>query len=198
MAYCGRESLQDGWINGLNRSEYKDFQPFILRVVLMLYSLNTKTMKTKILFLVLLSIVLGISSCQPKNNTSILSERESRFDFEQTVEQLQTNAAHLGYVVPIVHDMQANMLKAGVEVAPAKIIELCHGVRAREILTSDVDRFNMAMLPCRLAVYEKEDGLTYISWTNYEQFSQLEHGVSLDVFRQVASDYDEIIAPLIK
>ncbi|MCA1745841.1 MAG: DUF302 domain-containing protein [Bacteroidales bacterium] len=94
--------------------------------------------------------------------------------------------------------MQANMLKAGVEVAPAKIIELCHGGRAKEILTSDNDRFNMSMLPCRVSVYEKEDGLTYISWTNYDQFSQLEHGVSLNVFRQVASDYDEIITPLLK
>jgi uncharacterized protein (DUF302 family) len=155
-------------------------------------------MKTKISFLVFLSILLGITSCQPTNETSILSERESRFDFEQTVAQLQANAAELGYVVPIVHDMQANMLKAGVEVAPAKIIELCHGGRAKEILTSDNDRFNMSMLPCRVAVYEKEDGLTYISWTNYDQFSQLEHGVSLNVFRQVASDYDEIMTPLLK
>lgn len=155
-------------------------------------------MKTKISLMVLLSILLGITSCQPTNDTSILSERESRFDFDQTVEQLQTNAAHLGYVVPIVHDMQANMLKAGVEVAPAKIIELCHGGRAKEILTSDNDRFNMSMLPCRIAVYEKEDGLTYISWTNYDQFSQMEHGNSLNVFRQVASDYDEIITPLLK
>ncbi|GAO29625.1 hypothetical protein JCM15548_11834 [Geofilum rubicundum JCM 15548] len=142
--------------------------------------------------------MLGLSSCQPQNETTILSERESRLDFEQTVEQLQANAAELGYVVPIVHDMQANMLKAGVEVAPAKIIELCHGGRAKEILTSDYDRFNMSMLPCRVAVYEKEDGLTYISWTNYDQFSQLEHGVSMAVFRQVADDYDEIITPLLK
>lgn len=155
-------------------------------------------MKTKILSMVFLSILLGITSCQPTNDTAILSERESRFDFEQTVEQLQANAAKLGYVVPIVHDMQANMRKAGVEVAPAKIIELCHGGRAKEILTNDNDRFNMTMLPCRVAVYQKEDGLTYISWTNYDQFSQLEHGVSLNVFRQVASDYEEILAPILK
>ena len=155
-------------------------------------------MKTKISLMVLLSIIVGITSCQPQKDTTILSEQQSRFDFEQTVEQLQTNAAHLGYVVPIVHDMQASMHKAGIKVAPAKIIELCHGARAKEIITSDMDRFNMTMLPCRLAVYEKADGLTYISWTNYDQFSQLEHGASLNVFRQVASDYDEIITPLLK
>lgn len=155
-------------------------------------------MKTKISLMIVLALLLSITSCKPTNDTSILSERESRFDFEQTVEQLQSNAAELGYVVPIIHDMQANMLKAGVAVAPAKIIELCHGGRAQAILTSDNDRFNMAMLPCRVAVYEKANGLTYISWTNYDQFSQLEHGVSLNVFRQVASDYDEIIEPLLK
>jgi uncharacterized protein (DUF302 family) len=155
-------------------------------------------MKTKFSLMALLALMLGITSCQPQDETTILSERESRLSFEQTLEQLQANAKELGYVVPIVHDMQANMLKAGAEVAPAKIIELCHGGRAKVILTNDYDRFNMAMLPCRVAVYEKEDGLTYISWPNYDKFSQLEHGVSMAVFRQMADDFDEIINPLLK
>jgi formate-dependent phosphoribosylglycinamide formyltransferase (GAR transformylase) len=47
-------------------------------------------------------------------------------------------------------------------------------------------------------VHDMQDGKTYVSWTNYAHFSQLEHGISMEVFRQVGSDYDEIMQGIVK
>ena len=156
-------------------------------------------MRTKVLRNVTWGFLLALmAACTPTNDTAILVERESNFTMEETLERIQNAAGELGYTVPIVHDMQGNMARNGIEVLPAQIMELCHGARAYEILKSDKDRYNQAMLPCRVAVYEKEDGKTYVSWTNYAHFSQLEHGISMEVFRQVGSDYDEIMQGIVK
>jgi uncharacterized protein (DUF302 family) len=142
--------------------------------------------------------VLGFSACQCNKSTQVLNEQESMYDLNQTVELIQSIAKEKGWTVPIVHDMQANMEKAGITVLPAKIIELCHGKYASEILLSDTDRNNLALLPCRVAVYEKEDGKTYVSWMNFEQFSKSEHGKSLPVFATATQGMQMILDEVVK
>ena len=155
--------------------------------------------KLSILILVLsLSGAMLISSCRPENATQVLVERESRYDFAHTVETLKNAALEAGWTVPIVHDMQANMHRAGVAVLPATIVELCHSGFAGEILSSDVDRYNLAILPCRVAVFQKADGKTYVSWMDYSRFSTNEHGISLNVFRVVSSELEEIVGKVVR
>lgn len=69
------------------------------------------------------------------------------------------------------HDLQATMEKNGFTVAGAKVLELCNPNLAYQILSKDDLRIYSSMMPCRIAVYEKEDGNTYISQMNVVIFA---------------------------
>ncbi|MDG5799865.1 DUF302 domain-containing protein [Marinilabiliaceae bacterium ANBcel2] len=143
-----------------------------------------------IIFLISLFI---ITSCSGSDHASLISELESRYDFDETVERLKENAEDAGWTVPVVHDMQANMERSGLPVLPAKIIEICNTGHAYNILESDMEKYNMAVLPCRVSVYKKSDGLTYVSWYNYDVYSAIEHEIAKSYFRQMASDIEDIV-----
>jgi uncharacterized protein (DUF302 family) len=48
------------------------------------------------------------------------------------------------------------------------------------------------MLPCRVAIYEKEDGKTYIAWSNYAQNSNLPGKQATNLFKEISKDLKEI------
>ncbi|SKC12014.1 protein of unknown function DUF302 [Alkalitalea saponilacus] len=146
--------------------------------------------------LLLLTVIL-FSACRAETDTAVISERESLYGFDETVEVIRQNALDAGWTVPIVHNMQMNLQNAGVAILPAKIIELCNAGHAAELLQTDRTKFNLAVLPCRVAVYQKEDGKTYVSWKDYAHFSQLEHTISQPAFRLIQADMEEIISPVI-
>lgn len=94
---------------------------------------------------------------------NFIIEKKSKFDFETTVETINQSALDTSWKVSAIHDMQANMANAGKEVLPAKVLELCKPSISYNILNTDSDRFITALMPCRISIYNKHDGLTYIS-----------------------------------
>ncbi|TCO07072.1 DUF302 domain-containing protein [Natronoflexus pectinivorans] len=144
----------------------------------------------------LLLIIILFSACRAETDTAVISERESLYGFDETVELIRQNALDAGWTIPIVHDMQLNLQNAGVAILPAKIIELCNAGHAAELLQADRTKFNLAVLPCRVAIYQKEDGKTYVSWKDYALFSHLEHSISKPAFRLIQADMEEIISPV--
>jgi Uncharacterized conserved protein len=48
-------------------------------------------------------------------------------------------------------------------VLPVKVIELCNPKYSSQILLNSDVRMYSALMPCRISVYEKEDGKTYLS-----------------------------------
>ncbi len=93
----------------------------------------------------------------------VIIEKQSRFDFDKTVAILTKEAESRGWRVPFVHDLQMSLLKAGQEVRPVKIIEICKPAHSGKILSVDAERMISVMMPCRISVYQKGDGNTYIS-----------------------------------
>ena len=94
---------------------------------------------------------------------NFIIEKQSRFDFDKTVEMISAEAVSRGWKVPFIHDLQMSLLKSGQEVRPVKIIEICKPAYSGKILSVDADRMISVMMPCRISVYLKEDGITYIS-----------------------------------
>lgn len=107
------------------------------------------------------------------STTSAMLETQSRYSFDQTVELLSSTITENGWKVTYTHDLQETMKKNGKEVLPVKIVELCNPGFAYQILSVDDIREASNLLPCRIAVYEKADGKTYLSRMNAIAFAPM-------------------------
>ena len=96
----------------------------------------------------------------------IVVEHQSRFTFEKTVEMLVADAEKREWKVPAIHDLQQSLAKSGKDVRPVKVIEICKPKYSGQMLELNDERIISVMMPCRISVYEKEDGLTYVSLIN--------------------------------
>jgi uncharacterized protein (DUF302 family) len=96
----------------------------------------------------------------------IVIEQKSKFGFDKTVELLIAEAEHREWKIPFVHDLQLSLAKSGKAVKPVKVIEICKPQYSGQMLELNDERIMSVMMPCRISVYEKEDGLTYIGILN--------------------------------
>jgi len=123
-----------------------------------------------------------------KENPSVLLESQSRFSFTETNEILSKTILENGWKITIIHDLQETMKKNGKEVLPVKVIEICNPGLAFQILSKDELRDVSPMLPCRISVYEKSDGLTYISRLNAPAFVGM---IDEEAAKTIALAFDE-------
>src|SRR5664279_4299193 len=100
-----------------------------------------------------------------KPNQFIIEEA-SLFDFNITVEKLVLEAERREWKVPFIHDLQQSLAKSGKTVKPVKVIEICKPEYSGQMLELNDERIISVMMPCRISVYEKEDGKTYIALIN--------------------------------
>ncbi len=120
--------------------------------------------------------------------TQIVVEHQSRYDFERTVEMLVANAEKREWKVPAVHDLQQSLAKSGKAVRPVKVIEICKPQYSGQMLELNHERIISVMMPCRISVYEKEDGLTYISLINSGEMAS---GLAANIARVMKEASDE-------
>lgn len=96
----------------------------------------------------------------------IVLEQKSRFGFNATVKMLIEDAEKKEWKVPAVHDLQESLAKSGKSVKPVKVIEICKPKYSGQMLELNDERIISVMMPCRISVFEKDDGLTYIGLLN--------------------------------
>lgn len=130
-------------------------------------------MKIKIFLAALFISIASIAGAQVtvKTNSQALIETPSKYSFAATVDSLYKTAIANGWKVTATHDLQETMKKNGKEVLPVKVLEICNPGLAFQILSKDEVRDASVMLPCRISVYNKADGKTYISRMNMPMFS---------------------------
>jgi len=100
------------------------------------------------------------------NTNQIVIEEVSVLDFDKTVEKIVSEAELREWKVPFIHDLQQSLAKSGKEVKPVKVIEICKPEYSGKMLELNDERIMSVMMPCRISVYEKEDGKTYIGLIN--------------------------------
>jgi uncharacterized protein (DUF302 family) len=100
-----------------------------------------------------------------KTNQLVI-EHPSRFEFGKTVDLLVAESERRDWKVPAVHDLQQSLAKSGKAVRPVKVIEICKPQYSGRMLELNDERIISVMMPCRISVYEKEDGLAYVSLIN--------------------------------
>ena len=127
------------------------------------------------------------------NPNQFIIEETSRYDFANTVEKLVAEAERREWKVPFVHDLQQSLAKSGKEVKPVKVIEICKPEYSGKMLELNDERIISVMMPCRISVYEKEDGKTYIALVNAGNMSsQLPDNIA-SVMKSAADESLEIV-----
>ncbi len=93
-------------------------------------------------------------------------EKASRFRFDETVDLVKSAAEKGGWSVPAIHDLQQSLAKSGKHVRPVKVVEICKAEYSGQMLEQNNERIISVMMPCRISVYEKDDGKVYLALLN--------------------------------
>jgi len=124
----------------------------------------------------------------------MIRESRSRYDFEQTLKQLQLSIDQKGWKTPHVHDLQATMMNFNFEVRKVKVMEVCKPDYAYMVLSRDDERIASTMMPCRISVYEKSDGQVYVSRMNSVRMGGVFGGVIKKAMDKAGRESEEIIS----
>ncbi len=96
----------------------------------------------------------------------LVIEQVSRYGFDETVSLLTAESERRAWKIPALHDLQQSLAKSGKSVRPVKVIEICKPEYSGQMLELNDERIMSVMMPCRISVYLKEDGKTYVSLLN--------------------------------
>jgi uncharacterized protein (DUF302 family) len=105
------------------------------------------------------------------NTNQLIIEQVSPFDVATTVEKLIDAAYQKEWQNPAVHNLQQSLAKSGKDVRPVQVIEICKPEYSGQMLEKSDERIVSIMMPCRISVYEKEDGRTYVALLNTSAMS---------------------------
>lgn len=124
---------------------------------------------------------------------SLFPENESKFDFDTTVNKLIAEIENRSWNISFTHDLQQTMKKHGRNVLPVKVLAICHPSHSGQILDKDHHRVISCMMPCRISIYQKSDGKTYVSRMNPATMAQMMDPLTSKVMLGAAADVEEII-----
>lgn len=124
---------------------------------------------------------------------NLFIESLSLYDFDHTMEKLSEIILHGGWNISVTLDLQASLSKSGIGVLPVKVIELCNPKLASQILSNSDTRIYSGMLPCKISVYEKDNGKTYLSILNSGAFAPQIGGVVENVMIEAFSQVEKFI-----
>ncbi|TVR67706.1 MAG: DUF302 domain-containing protein [Spirochaetaceae bacterium] len=123
----------------------------------------------------------------------MMLEDESPHSFLETVNVFEDAVSEAGWSVLQVHDMQSILAAHGHDVEAVRIYELCSSRYSAEILKEDDARLISPLMPCRVSIYEKSDGTTYIARMNSILMAKPFGGVIARVMDQAAVDTEQVI-----
>ena len=159
--------------------------------------MNKNVLLSGIIGFVLGIFVFGLVAFFSASSIMII-EDTSPLSFEETVQKVQETATAIGWKVPTIHEIDKSVKKAGYEVAPVTVIELCHPKLAGTLLEDDDARVVTSMMPCRLSIYETSDGKVVVSRMNTGLVSKMFGGIVTEVMADATKGSEKIISSVLK
>jgi uncharacterized protein (DUF302 family) len=132
-----------------------------------------------------------------QTNEAMFLENESKYNFAETVEKLTLEIENKTWKLSAIHDLQDTLKKFGTEVLAIKVFALCHPKHSSRILSRDEERIVSSLMPCRISVYEKSDGKTYISRMNTGILAKSIGGIIEEVMQDSTRDVEVILSALV-
>lgn len=158
-------------------------------------------MKTITLLLTgfILGIIVTLLLAMNVFPSMMIQTRASKYGFERTLDMIDSSSTENGWAVLKEIDLGKRMEKAGYDDAPrVKVVELCHAENTYEVLKNEDDMFVSAIMPCRMAVYEKGNGKIYISRMNIGLMSRFFSPNVKKIMGGVAEDDENILRDIVK
>lgn len=129
----------------------------------------------------------------------MINVHDSRLGFDETVATLQDSIKAKGWQLPKVYDIQASLQKAGYsDMTKVKIMSLCQPHHAYQVLKNDKDKVVTAIMPCRISVYERQDGSVAVAGMNVGLVSQVFGGNIAKVMGGVAAEEQAMLEQVIR
>jgi uncharacterized protein (DUF302 family) len=125
----------------------------------------------------------------------MFEERSSPFTVEETVARIQQNieAAGNGWSLTGLRYPARPVQAEGGNVLPVILIEACSTKYSGPILKDDKVRFLSLLMPCKIGVYKKEDGKTYIGILNVGLISRLFGSAVGEIMGNVVKDQERFL-----
>ncbi|MEI6122561.1 MAG: DUF302 domain-containing protein [Bacteroidota bacterium] len=131
------------------------------------------------------------------NENQMIIEQASPYDVPTTVEKLIDAAQQREWQNPATHDLQQSLAKSGKTVRPVQVIEICKPEYSGKMLEKNHERIVSIMMPCRISVYEKEDGVAYVALLNMAEMAPGLPASAIDAVRGAAEETFEIVKSVI-
>ncbi len=132
-----------------------------------------------------------------KMPSMMLLENQSKYDFVTTVEKFQASVTKKGWKIIFVHNMQEKLKEFGHDVLEVKIFEICSSKYSAKILELDDERVVSSLMPCRVSIYLKSNGNTYVSRMNSKLMAIPMGGVIAEVMSLAAVETEAILDAII-
>jgi uncharacterized protein (DUF302 family) len=126
-------------------------------------------------------------------DSTLLMELKSPFNFDTTVVKILESAQTNAWNNPAIHDLQQSIAKSGKSIKPVKVIEVCKPQYSGQMLELNDERIMSILMPCRISVYEKNDGKTYIAYINTYSLSGSIPDSIAHIVKQASDDIDAVI-----
>ena len=131
------------------------------------------------------------------NSNQMIIEQVSPLNVPATVEKIIATATAKGWQNPAVHDLQQSLAKSDKMVNPVQVVEICKPDYSGQMLEKNDERIISVLMPCRISVYEKEDGKTYIAMLNMSAMTEGLPATSVDAIRAANNESFEIVKSVI-
>jgi uncharacterized protein (DUF302 family) len=131
------------------------------------------------------------------NKNRFINEYKSRYSFDKTVELLVSEAERKEWKIPALHDLQQNLAKSGKNVKPVKVIEICKPRYSGQMLELNHERIMSVMMPCRISVYEKDDGSAYVGLINAGEMTEGFPRNIAEVMKAASDETEEIVKTVV-
>lgn len=119
--------------------------------------------------------VLALRTVAPR---TMMNETESPYDFAETAARFEGAVEDAdGWNLLGQYDLQAKMDRHGYVIDEISVFDVCSPEYASNILLRDDERIVSPLMPCRIAIYQKSDGQTYVTRMNAGLVSRLFGGV---------------------
>lgn len=127
----------------------------------------------------------------------ILLETECKYNFNETADVLEMSINKRGWIVSKAVDLKKEMNRLNKTVRSIKIYDIIHPNYTTTLLNGDSKRFSANLMPCRIAIYEIDDGSVHISRTNLNMMAKKLSGEEKEAIKKAAAEVETIIRDVI-
>lgn len=123
------------------------------------------------------------------NEKQFIREIRSKYNFDMSVNLFVEKVEQKSWKVFNIYDLEQKLKSFSSDILPLKVVSLCKPDISSSVVNKDSGRIYSALMPCRVSIYNKDDGDTYISVL---KMSNIVSGADADIVASIMEADKEI------